>query len=145
MQDRRYRTLKNVVADCFNKTMIIAKNVIVAPMSISDAIEADLKRAKQKQVRYPKGYRDFTLDDEKLQNELNNRIDTLRNKNVRNLIELYVKQIVKETLDKDNYLIGFNQAYPHAIERINYERAVGLLDDFYLPVDKSANDDDKRH
>ena len=147
MQDRRYDRLKKVVADCFNKTMIIAKNVIKTPISISNAIKKDFKELKQskfKQMKYPKGYRDFTLDDEQLQNDLNNRIDMLRNKNVRNLIEIYTKEIVKETLEKDNYLIGYHQAYPQAINRINYEKAIGLLDDFYLPVEKRGNDDNRQ-
>lgn len=146
MEDKRnYDKLKKVVADCFNKTMIIAKNIIVAPFSLSEAIEADLKEAKTKQFRYPKGGITFTLDDEDLQNDLNNRIEFLRGRNARNLVEQYSNEIIKKTLEKDNYLIGYNQAIPQAVDRINYERRIGLLDDFYLPVEKCGNDDNRNY
>ena len=137
--------LKDVVADCFNKSVIIAKNIWEAPIGIDIAIKRDLEQLKRKQGNYPNGSMQYTLDDEDLQKDFYKRIETLRDKNVRNLIEKYSREIIKETLEKDNYLIGYNQAYPQAIYRINYERDKGLLDEFYLPVEKGANGEDKRN
>ena len=137
--------LKDVVADCFNKSVIIAKNIWEASISIDIAIKRDLEQLKRKQGNYLNGSMQYTLDDEDLQKDLHKRIETLRDKNVRNLIEKYTKEIIKETLDRDNYLIGYNQAYPQAINRINYERDKGLLDEFYLPVEKGTSGEDKKN
>lgn len=78
----------------------------------------------------------YTFNDEFIQKDLDKRIEFLKGRNARALVEKYCKEIIKNTLEKDNYLIGYNQAMPEAVARINKERANGLLDEFYLPIEK---------
>ena len=66
--------LKDVVADCFNKSVIIAKNIWEAPMGIDIAIKRDLEQLKRKQGNYPNGSMQYTLDDEDLQKDFYNAI-----------------------------------------------------------------------
>lgn len=123
----------------------IAKLTLQAPFKMADTVEKKVnKLGTQNYEGYPKGSITYTLDDDFLHKDLQKRIDILRDKNVRNLIEQYCKEIIKNTLDKDNYLIGYNQALPQAIARINNERDKGYLDEFYLPVESGANGEDKR-
>jgi len=142
MQDRN-KKIKDLIADCYKKSIAIAKNLMIIPFCIAGAIEQDLK-TKNTNHLYPKDGIIFVFDDDKLQSDLNRRIEFLRSKNARNLVERYSDEYIKMVMKKDNYLIGYNQAIPYAVARINDERNRGLLDEFYMPVEKSINDDDTR-
>ena len=145
MQNKQRK--KPYVSRVIKEIARIAILTLQAPFRLADTLEQDLNKAgtQKKIAGYPKGSITFTLDDDFLQKDLSKRIDTLRDRNVRTLIEQYSKEIIKETLDKENYLIGYHQAYPQAIARINAERDKGLLDEFYSPVESTTNDDDKRN
>lgn len=144
MQNKQCK--KPYVSRVIKEIARIAILTLQAPFRLADTLEQDLNKAgtQKNYAGYPKGSITYTLDDDFLHKDLQKRIDILRDKNVRNLIEQYCKEIIKNTLDKDNYLIGYNQALPQAIARINNERDKGYLDEFYLPVESGANGEDKR-
>lgn len=81
-------------------------------------------------------------DDQKLNTELERRIRQIREVNSQKIImNLYVPQIIKETLEKDNYLISQAQALPIAVARFNQELQAGRIDslfNFVVPADESV-------
>lgn len=80
-------------------------------------------------------------DDQKLNAELERRIRQIREVNSQKIImNLYVPQIIKDTLEKENYLISPAQALPIAVAKFNQELQAGRIDslfNFVIPADES--------
>ena len=74
------------------------------------------------------------LDDEILSADFKRRVIQIKEINSRNLCEKYAREIVKETLEKDNYLISINQAMPYALERMAKKMEAGEIDYFYREI-----------
>lgn len=82
------------------------------------------------------------MSDQKLNTELERRIRQIREVNSQKIImNVYVPQIIKETLEKDNYLISQAQALPIAVAKFNQELQAGRIDslfNFVVPEDESV-------
>lgn len=71
-------------------------------------------------------------DNSALQAELKNKIRLIREINSKKIImNQLVPQIIKETLEKDNYLISPKQALPYAVNRFNEMFFTGKIDSLY--------------
>lgn len=71
-------------------------------------------------------------DNSALQTELKNKIRSIREINSKKIImNQLVPQIIKETLEKDNYLISPEQALPYAVNRFNEMFFAGKIDSLY--------------
>ena len=82
------------------------------------------------------------MSDQKLNTELERRIRQIREVNSQKIImNVYIPQIIKETLEKDNYLISQAQALPIAVAKFNQELQAGRIDslfNFVVPEDESV-------
>lgn len=82
------------------------------------------------------------MSDQKLNTELERRIRQIREVNSQKIImNVYVPQIIKETLEKDNYLISQAQALPIVVAKFNQELQAGRIDslfNFVVPEDESV-------
>jgi hypothetical protein len=74
------------------------------------------------------------LSDDVLQVEFKKRLRQIQEVNSRNLCEKYAREIVQETLKKDNYLISVLQAMPQAIDRFLEKKYNGEIDIFNREV-----------
>lgn len=71
-------------------------------------------------------------DNSAIQAELKNKIRSIREINSQKIImNQLVPAIIKETLDKDNYLISPEQALPYAVNRFNELYNSGKIDSLY--------------
>lgn len=71
-------------------------------------------------------------NDQKLNAELERRIRQIREVNSQKIImNLYVPQIIKDTLEKENYLISPAQALPIAVAKFNQELQAGRIDSLF--------------
>lgn len=68
-------------------------------------------------------------DNSELHAELKDRIRQIREVNSQKIImNQYVPEIIKQTLEKDNYLISPAQALPYAVQKFNDGIASGKID-----------------
>lgn len=70
------------------------------------------------------------LSDERLREALNARIFQIQEKNSQVIIfNKLIPEIIKETLEKDNYLISESQAFHRAVQRFVDLKKAGKLDE----------------
>lgn len=68
-------------------------------------------------------------DNSKLHAELQDKIRHIREVNSQKIImNQYVPEVIKQTLEKDNYLISPAQALPYAVQKFNNDIASGKID-----------------
>lgn len=88
---------------------------------------------------YKKDLSQSKMSDERLRCELNARIHQIQENNSRNIVfNKLIPEVIKETLEKDNYLISESQAFHKAVQRFVEQKNNGEIDFLNRYVTKSA-------
>ena len=88
---------------------------------------------------YKKDLSQSKLNDEKLHHSLHARIHQIQENNAKNIVyNKLIPEVIKETLEKDNYLISESQAFHKAVQRFVEQKNNGEIDFLNRYVTKSA-------
>lgn len=88
---------------------------------------------------YKKDLSQSKLNDEKLHHSLHARIHQIQENNAKNIVyNKLIPEVIKETLEKENYLISESQAFQLALQRFVEHKNTGKLDELNRYVTKSS-------